>query len=158
MRKLILGCGQRFKDDESAVRLDINPDHNPDIVWDLNNHPLPFKDEEFDEIHAYSVLEHLGSQGDEKFFFKEFGEYWRILKLHGTLNACVPDFRSSDQWGDPSHKRVITIQTISFLCQDFYDLVGKTSLTDFRYLWDKNFNLVDYAVRQELLYFILQKI
>ena len=87
MKELIIGCGSRTVKDlsfgnsefENPVRLDINSDHKPDIVWDLTVHPLPFKDNEFDEIHAYQVLEHLAYQGDYEFFFKEFTEYHRIL-------------------------------------------------------------------------------
>ena len=93
MKELIIGCGSRTVKDlsfgnsefENPVRLDINADHNPDIVWDLTVHPLPFQDNEFDEIHAYQVLEHLAYQGDYEFFFKEFTEYHRILKPGGFL-------------------------------------------------------------------------
>lgn len=158
MKRLIMGCGQTFKDNKEAVRLDINKDHKPDVVWDLNKHPLPFKDETFSDIQAHAILEHLGTQGDAKFFFDEFSEYWRILKPLGTFHASIPDFRSQDAWGDPSHRRIMTIQTISFLSQDYYDLVGKTSMSDFRYLWKKNFNLIDYHVKEECLHFLLQKV
>ena len=78
MKELLMGCGSRTekdiyignKDFENVTRLDINPDHNPDIVWDLTVHPLPFLAEEFDEIHAYQVLEHLAYQGDYEFFLR----------------------------------------------------------------------------------------
>ena len=43
--------------------LDFNEDHHPDVVHDLNDLPLPFSDNSFDEIHAYEVMEHLGEQG-----------------------------------------------------------------------------------------------
>ena len=76
VKELLMGCGSRTKKDiyignkdfENVTRLDINPDHNPDIVWDLTVRPLPFLAEEFDEIHAYQVLEHLAYQGDYEFF------------------------------------------------------------------------------------------
>ena len=89
MKELVLGSGHKSrkvlssdkdKEYKNAVTLDINPDCNPDVVWDLNERPLPFEDKEFDEIHAYEVLEHIGTQGDYRGFFEEFEEYYRILK------------------------------------------------------------------------------
>ena len=80
-RELLIGSGSKTGKKISVVgheqfthvtRLDINPDHKPDIVWDLRQHPLPFENDSFDEIHAYEVLEHLAMQGDYKFFFAEF--------------------------------------------------------------------------------------
>ena len=52
------------------VTIDYNKDHKPNIVWDLNQRPLPFDDNQVDEIHAYEVLEHLGNgQGDWQSWF-----------------------------------------------------------------------------------------
>jgi hypothetical protein len=42
------------------VTLDMNPNCDASLVWDLENHPLPFPDEHFDELAAYDVLEHIG--------------------------------------------------------------------------------------------------
>jgi predicted SAM-dependent methyltransferase len=91
-RELLIGCGSRSvkerflegrRDFYRLTRLDDNPAHQPDVLWDLTRHPLPFPDDHFDEIHAYDVLEHLACQGDHRFFFAEFSEYWRILKNGG---------------------------------------------------------------------------
>jgi hypothetical protein len=77
-RELLIGAGSSrvkklFKDGRNQwgnlVTLDINADHQPDIVWNLEDLPLPFANDEFDEIHAYEVLEHTGQQGDYVFFF-----------------------------------------------------------------------------------------
>ena len=76
MRELLIGAGRRplkllsrpdLKEWDNLTTLDLNPDHKPDVVWDLNNIPLPFEDSAFDEIHAYNILEHVGRQGDYKF-------------------------------------------------------------------------------------------
>ena len=61
MKELILGSGnlkyKRIKSNGSMeysnpVTLDISPECNPDVVWNLNVMPLPFENEEFNEIHA----------------------------------------------------------------------------------------------------------
>lgn len=163
MRELLLGCGSRTEKDLSfgdstfhdLVRLDINPDHNPDIVWDLTVHPLPFSDNEFDEIHAYQVLEHLAYQGDYKFFFNEFSEYWRILKPGGFFFASVPV--GVWVWGDPSHRRVITRESLTFLCQSSYEQVGKTTMSDFRNIYKADFEIAFEQADENVFYFVLQK-
>lgn|SRR5574343_1316869 len=167
MKELLLGCGSKTKKDlvvndknefENVVRLDINADHNPDVVWDLRNHPLPFANNEFDEIHAYEVLEHLASQGDYEFFFKEFTEYNRILKPGGLFFASCPMWNSFWAFGDPSHKRIISKGTITFLDQDHYkDQVGKTQISDFRYLYKVDFKTIYIKESPETFYFILRK-
>jgi len=164
MKELLLGCGSRTEKDlkiegrekfENVTRLDINEDHKPDIVWDLRNHPLPFADSEFDEIHAYEVLEHLAYQGDYEFFFKEFSEYARILKPGGFLIGSVP--RGVWTWGDPSHKRAIQKENFVFLSQAQYlKQVGVTNMSDFRYLYKADFDVVHLNEAEFKLWFILQ--
>lgn len=150
MRELLIGCGSRRekilgRSDlwSNLTTLDINPDHRPDVEWDLTKLPLPFPDEFFDEIHAYEVLEHTGSQGDYRFFFAQFADFWRILTPGGLLCATVPALHSRWIWGDPSHSRVILPESLVFLDQSEYvRQVGKTSISDFRYIYKADFNLV----------------
>jgi len=166
MKELLLGCGSRTKkqvyiedrDFHNLVRLDNNKDHNPDIVWDLTQHPLPFKDNEFDEIHVYDVLEHLAQQGDYEFFFREFSEYWRILKPNGRFFAGVPELTSPWMWGEPSHKRVINNQTLTFLDQRNYDQVGKTAMSDFRHIYKADFRKIYINTIEGTFYFILEAV
>ena len=168
MRELLLGCGSRTEKDvylpdrgkefHDVVRLDINADHNPDVVWDLAVHPLPFKDGEFDEIHAYDVLEHLATQGDFKFFFKEFSEYHRILKDGGMFFATCPAWNSPWAWGDPSHKRVISKESLVYLVQEEYEKqVGKTKMSDFRNIYKVNFKIIHADDRNGNFSFVLKK-
>lgn len=164
MKELLLGCGSRTEKDiyfdgnkefENVIRLDNNRDHNPDVLWDLTVHPLPFDNEEFDEIHAYEVLEHLANQGDYEFFFKEFTEYWRILKPHGRFFASVPV--GVWTWGDPSHRRMISKETLIFLDQDQYQQVGQTSMSDFRNIYKVSFKTICAKEANGKFYFILEK-
>lgn len=100
--------------------LDIDPDCGADVVHDLNVLPYPFEDGEFDEIHAYNILEHCGSQGDVEFFFAQFNELGRILRPGGMLAGVVPGLESPWLWGDPGHTRAITLDMLQFLDRSFY--------------------------------------
>lgn len=105
--------------------------------------PWPLADESFDECHAYEVLEHLGQQGDAKSFFGTFSEIYRILKPEGHLFATVPMWNSIWAWGDPSHKRVINQGSLAFLSQQEYKKqIGNSPMTDFRYIYKGDFDLV----------------
>ena len=166
MKELIIGCGstrdKRLSTDGSKafvnpVRLDINADHKPDVVWDLNQMPYPFGDNEFDEIHAYEVLEHCGTQGDYKFFFAQFSEFWRILKPGGHLLATCPSRHSAWAWGDPSHTRVFQPEQLVFLSQEEYvRQVGVTPMSDFRSIYKADFKSCVFQDDGESFWFVLK--
>lgn len=167
-KELLLGCGSRTSKDlyldgdssfKNVVRLDNNGDHKPDVIHDLTVHPLPFSDNEFDEIHAYEVLEHLAQQGDYDFFFKEFTEYARILKPGGKFFASCPSNTSPWLWGDPSHRRVISQETLVFLSQAEYKAqVGITAMSDFRYIYKSDFKPIHMKKTEHRFFFVLEVI
>lgn len=169
MRELLIGCGNQRKklirhgetpaDWQNLTTLDIDPEVNPDIVHDLNVLPYPFEDNTFDEIHAYQVLEHLGRQGDWKFFLDQFAELWRVLKPEGLLCAMVPMWDSPWAWGDPGHTRVITQGSLAFLDQDIYaENVGKTPMTDYRPWYKAHFKTVAVHEDENHFGFVLRAI
>ena len=52
-RILHLFCGiSRFPDAKEEIRVDINPEVNPDYVLDLRKDKLPFEDDSFDIVYA----------------------------------------------------------------------------------------------------------
>lgn len=134
--------GKRDFVDQRVISVDIYSRHSPSIAWDLNRTPWPFDDNTADEIHAYEILEHLGTQGDAKSFFETFYEIWRILKPGGSLAATVPSWKSMWAWGDPSHTRVINEGSLVFLSQEQYrKQVGVTAMSDFRDIWLGDFEI-----------------
>jgi len=153
-RELLIGCGSRREkvmylpelghtaEWRDVTRLDIEALHRPDVVHDLERLPWPFEDNAFDEVHAYEVLEHLGQQGDARSFCAHFSEVWRILKPGGLLFATCPSAASPWAWGDPSHRRIVNPQSLTFLSQPQYTRqVGKTPMSDFRSFYKADFDI-----------------
>ena len=150
-RSLLLGCGNSrekklYLDDVTEwvgelTTLDMNPNCGADVVWNLDDRPLPFPDETFDEIAAYDVLEHMGRQGDWRGYFDEMAEYHRILKPQGQFGIIVPIGR--DYFADPGHCRFFSPNHFGFLCQKNYDanLEQGRQITDYRWYWKKNFDV-----------------
>jgi len=146
--ELLIGAGSsrvkklawKGRADWSALTtLDFNADHGCDMVWDIEKVPLPFEADTFDEIHAYEVLEHVGRQGDWRFFLDQFADFWRILKPDGRLFGTTPHPSSPWAWGDPGHTRVIPPESLVFLNQREYAQVGTTPMTDYRFCYRADF-------------------
>lgn len=133
-------------DADHIVTIDENEKCAPDFVHDLNVTPWPIFGQEylrdpngewrrFDEIHAYEVFEHLGTQGDAESFFSTFNQCWMALKTGGLLFVSVPSYRSIWAFGDPTHRRIINAGSLTFLCKKNYEQqLGKTSMSDYRHL------------------------
>ena len=167
MAELLIGCGNRrekeinFKEvpDDWVELITLDEDINckPDVVHDLESLPLPFDDNMFDEIHAYDVLEHTGQQGDWRFFFGQFYEFWRILKPGGYFCGKVPAWDSIWAWGDPGHKRVISEANLAYLDRSQYELqVGINAMTDYRGIWAGDFEPIDYKYDGETMGFVIR--
>jgi SAM-dependent methyltransferase len=149
-RELLLGCGSNstkkigsedHRDWAGLVRLDFNDAHKPDVVHDLAKLPLPFEDNSFDEVHAYDVMEHIGLQGDWRFFFAQWQDLWRVLKPDGRFFGISPHWSSPWAWMDPGHTRAMGPEMLVFLCQPEYRQVGTTPMSDYRFCYSADFDI-----------------
>lgn len=176
-KELLIGCGHsrekrvlppghsnQWASTSSLVTLDNNSVCKPDILMDLSN-PLELAvsfafDAEFDEIHAYEVLEHIGAQGDYKLFFGQFAAFYRWLKPNGYFCATVPHWKSIWAFGDPGHTRVISAASLVFLDQDEYvKQLGVTPMSDYRgLLRTTNFKRVSSRTLTDTYEFVLQAV
>lgn len=171
---------QDFSDGE-LFTLDLNRRCNPDFVADLDGgamrprhwsldvvrtnrgmqlvtadaHAGYLRDDTFDEVHAYEVLEHLGRQGQVESFFGSFVPIWHVLKPGGYLCGTVPSIHSPWAWGDPGHRRIITAGTLSFLDRTH---PVKPPSSDYRAMNSCDFRLDSNYDNGESLAFVLQAV
>ncbi len=170
--ELLIGCGKRYEKlvvveelmpqkwtELITLDIDENIKPRPNVIHDLEDLPLPFDDDMFDEIHAYEVLEHTGQQGDWRFFFNQFYEFWRILKPGGLFVGTVPMWDGVWAWGDPGHKRIISSANLVYLSQKEYKVqVGSGAMTDYRDYWDGDYELLAANEKGETFAFVIRAI
>ena len=96
MPKLNFGCGKTIK--KGYINADINPFKGVDKTFDFNIFPYPFTDDEFDEIYADNVLEHLD---DIPAVMKELH---RISKPDAIIKIIVPYHNCYGAYNDVTHK------------------------------------------------------
>lgn len=80
------GCGK--KKQKGFINVDIEKKVNPDVVWDLNKFPYPFKSNSCDRIDAKYVIEHI--ENPSRFI----RECHRILRSGGMLWVITDNMTS----------------------------------------------------------------
>ena len=109
VKKLNLGCGADIK--EGYVNLDSKKLPGVDVVWDIEKLPLPFQNEEFDEVLANDILEHID-------YIPVLKDLHRILKVGGKLTVRVPHFTSKNNFADPTHKKMFSVFTFDYFVKN----------------------------------------
>lgn len=125
MKILSIGSG-KINERENVIRLDISKETGADVVWDLNIFPYPFKDEEFDKVECYDVIEHVDN------IPKVMQECFRILKHNGVMFITTPHYSSPNSYIDPTHKFHLSV--FSFDC--FSDKHKYSYYSDARFIID----------------------
>jgi len=103
--KLNIGCGKDVRQD--YLNVDCVNLKGVDKVCDLNKFPWPFKDNTFDEVLAFNIIEHLNDA------YKVFEELHRICKNNAIIRLIVPHFSSFSCWGDIQHKRGFSVESFN---------------------------------------------
>lgn len=104
LRVLHLGCGHAKL--PGAVGVDVLAFPEVDVVHDLDRAPWPFAADAFDVVVAHAVVEHLDD------IVSAMEEMWRVTKDNGSIVINVPYFRHTDAFGDPTHRRYFTSQSM----------------------------------------------
>jgi len=107
---LNLGCGRKHL--PGAVNLDVTSATDPDIVHDLNVHPWPFPDNQFREIHAYDVVEHLAD------VMATMEEVHRVSRPQAIVRITVPHFSCCNAFADPTHRHFFTSAAFDYFTDD----------------------------------------
>jgi SAM-dependent methyltransferase len=116
MKKLNLGCENEYLD--GWVNLDLDKKVRADVYHNLDKFPYPFKDNEFDEILASHILEHVSDLD------KTMKELYRITKDRGLIYINSPHFSDPQKWSEFSHKHCFSYITFGewFCNKDLYPL------------------------------------
>lgn len=133
--KLNLGCGHDIR--PGYLNLDNAPLDGVDVVHDLTVLPLPFSDNEFEEILCKDVLEHLE-------YMPLMAELYRVLTPGGILHIQVPHFTSYNNFIDPTHRKRFSYRTFEFFVRDskfdrgyYLEYPGFSELTQTRIIFQK---------------------
>jgi hypothetical protein len=84
--KLYIGTGVQGIRPAGYTTVDIDPENHPDIVADARSLPM-IKSGSVEELHASHILEHFAWPQA----LEPLAEWWRVLRLGGTLKIAVPD-------------------------------------------------------------------
>ncbi len=104
-----LGCGARKR--EGYIGLDSASLEGVDIVCNIEE-GLPFEDNSIDEIWSSFMFEHVSNP---IFLFQEL---FRICKNDAIIEFRVPYYQSISQYKDPTHKTIITPETMQYFTND----------------------------------------
>jgi hypothetical protein len=124
MTKLNLGCGHNKKQDY----INVDCEGDPDVKWDLERFPWPWKDSTVTQILMVHVLEHLGQ--DPETYKRIWQELYRVCTPSATLTVKVPHWRHDNFWSDPTHVRTVTPMGLALLSKNFNETCEKAQASN----------------------------
>lgn len=141
---LNLGCGDTKI--EGSIGVDFRIAAAVDIVHDLREYPWPFENDQFDNIIAADIVEHMIE------VIPFINECWRIVKPGGHLFIRTTYFMTEQSYCDPTHFHFFTLESF-----DFFD---PETVKGIKYHWytDKKWTVARRAVDGQETKFDLVKI
>ena len=134
-RRLNLGSGRDWRPD--YLNIDLNPSWKPDIVADICDPDLFFREfscsrfgatrfqyDYFDEIVALDVLEHISDLS------RAMANCLSLLREGGVMRIHVPYDLSFGAWQDPTHVRAFNERSWWYYCEWFWYLGWTTDRFD----------------------------
>jgi len=106
MKILDIGCGNRKF--PGAIGVDKVKLPGVDVIYDLNQYPYPFKDNQFDLIIMNHIIEHIS---DVVRFLEEI---YRVAAPNAIIKGLTPHFSSPYSFADPTHHHHFTFSTFYF--------------------------------------------
>ena len=131
VRRLNIGAGN-FCLGEDGINHDLRKHREEiDITFDLNKFPYPLKDNDYDFIRAYDVLEHLDN------IIPVMDEFWRILKPNCEIELKLCGKDNPNRYKDVTH-------TGRFFDEDSLDLFDPDTERgkELSYYTDKKWRIV----------------
>lgn len=138
--KFNMGCG--YNKIQGCVNVDASPVCSPDIIFDLETLPWPWKTSVADSVIFNHSLEHMGQ--DSRVFLGIMKELYRICKDGAEIFITVPHPRHDHFLGDPTHVRPITTLMLNLFDRqqnDYWKSIG-ASTTPLAHYLDVNFKIV----------------
>lgn len=144
--KLNIGSGLTKFD--GYLNVDYDPKVEPDYVVDIEKGLLPFEDNSVDAVIAHHILEHIGEN-----FLVFMKELYRICKDGTVIDIEVPHHRHENFFGDPTHKRPITIDVLKKFSKKYnnWHMATYNSTVGFGISLDVDFEILeqDFVVDQD---------
>jgi len=95
-----------------AVRLDRAQTVRPHVVADLDRGGLPFRNDAFQTVAAYDVVEHVAD------LVALVSEVHRVLRPGGVFLVTTPHFSCANAFTDPTHRRALGLRSFDYFASD----------------------------------------
>lgn len=93
---LDVGCGRNKY--PGAIGIDQNPDTAADVLCNLDRPPYPFLDNQFDEVRAIHVIEHVAD------VLATMKELHRLARPGAKIVVVTPHYTDFSSFCDPTHR------------------------------------------------------
>jgi predicted SAM-dependent methyltransferase len=136
-----INIGGGYKRYDGFLNVDMDYLTSPDIVMNLEKDKFPIEDSTVEEVKAYHIFEHIGDG-----FLDFMKELYRICKDGAIIDIEVPHHRHENFFGDPTHKRPITVEMLRKFSKKYnqWHIEHHNSSSGFGLTCDVDFEIVDY--------------